>query len=214
MVTRKPLPLEGKPEGSRTPRSCVTLWKTPIGKHIQGGITIPNSTLSTLWLVAALTLCSLQMLLQVLPPQAAPMERTSPRESSNRKHHQQCKCVCVWVNEMNSIRLTQASKQGTLARIKTNRIDKPWIWFKGWFSYSQGTITKSTTSKMWGAYNMDLGSLNYTRKLSQDVFRQYGRVERVRHKRNRRNLFIENKTDARAIDRTVHMISNTVAHEQ
>ena len=103
----------------------------------------------------------------------------------------------MWMNIMNSIRLTQASKQGTLARIKTNRIDKPWIWFKGWFSYSQGTITKSTTSKMWGAYNMDLGSLNYTRKLSQDVFRQYGRVERVRLKRNRRNLFIENKTDAR-----------------
>ena len=53
---------------------------------------------------------------------------------------------------------------------------------------------------------MELGSLNYTRKLSQDVFRQYGRVERVQTNENRRILFIENKTDARAIDRTVHAI--------
>ena len=44
---------------------------------------------------------------------------------------------------------------------------------------------------------MDLGSLNNTRKLSQDVLDNRQRVERVRHKRNRRNLFIENKTDAR-----------------
>ena len=53
---------------------------------------------------------------------------------------------------------------------------------------------------------MDLGSLNYTRKLSQDVLDNRQRVERVRTNENRRNLFIENKTDARAIDRTVHAI--------
>ena len=58
---------------------------------------------------------------------------------------------------------------------------------------------------------MDLGSLNYTRKLSQDVFIQYGRVERVRTNENRRILFIENKIDARrsiarnsAIDYPIH----------
>ena len=61
---------------------------------------------------------------------------------------------------------------------------------------------------------MDLGSLNYTRKLSQDVLDNRQGVERVRTNENRRILFIENKTDARAIDRTVHMNSNTVANEQ
>ena len=44
---------------------------------------------------------------------------------------------------------------------------------------------------------MDLGSLNYTRKLSQDVLDNRQRVERVRTNENRRILFIENKTDAR-----------------
>ena len=53
---------------------------------------------------------------------------------------------------------------------------------------------------------MDLGSLNYIRELSQSNFRQYGRVERVDINENRMILFIENKTDARAIDRTVHAI--------
>ena len=44
---------------------------------------------------------------------------------------------------------------------------------------------------------MDLGSLNYTRKLSQDVLDNRQRVERVKTNENRRILFIENKTDAR-----------------
>ena len=51
---------------------------------------------------------------------------------------------------------------------------------------------------------MDLGSLNYTRKLSQYILDNYRRVERVGTNENRRILFIENKTDARAIDRTIH----------
>ena len=60
---------------------------------------------------------------------------------------------------------------------------------------------------------MDLGSLNYTRKLSQDVLDNRQRVEKVETNENRRILFIENKTDARAIDRTVHAIDRTI-HEQ
>ena len=133
MFTRKPLPLEGKPEGSRTPRSCVTLWKTPIGKHIQGGNSVPNSTLSTYRLVAALTLCSLQMLLQVLPPQAAPIRRTPPRESSNRKQHQLCNDMCVYEWTMNSIRSTQAiHKEQLLELTKPNW--KALKWFKGLFN--------------------------------------------------------------------------------
>ena len=65
---------------------------------------------------------------------------------------------------------------------------------------------------------MDLGSLNYTRKLSQYVLDNYRRVERVQTNENRRILFIENKTDARAIDRhysrsiALFMNSTTVAH--
>ena len=173
MFTRKPLPLEGKSEGSRTPCSCVTLWKTPIGKHVQGGNTVPNSTLSTLWLVAVLTLCSLQMLLQVLSPQAAPIDRPSPCESSNRKHRL-CKCVCEWMKWIQFVWHKQFNKEQLREPNKPN-------WqtlnndFKGWFSYSQGIITKSTTSKLRGTYNMDLGSLNDTRKLSQSVFRQWGK---------------------------------------
>ena len=60
---------------------------------------------------------------------------------------------------------------------------------------------------------MDLGSLNYTRKLSQYVLDNYRRVERVRTNENRRILFIENKTDARAIDRHYSRSIVTV-HEQ
>ena len=186
MVTRKPLPLEGKPEGSRTPRSCVTLWKTPIGKHVQGGNTIPNSTLSTYRLVAALTLCNLQMLLQVLPPQATPIDWTSLCES--------CKCVCEWMKWIQFVWHKQFNREQLLEPNKSNwqtlnNDFKGWFsysllepnksnWqtlnsdFKGWFSYSQGTITKSTTSKTRWTYNMDLGSLNDTRKLSQRIFWQ------------------------------------------
>ena len=60
---------------------------------------------------------------------------------------------------------------------------------------------------------MDLGSLNYTRKLSQYVLDNYRRVERVRTNENRRILFIENKTGARAID---HHYSRSIVtiHEQ
>ena len=44
---------------------------------------------------------------------------------------------------------------------------------------------------------MDLGSLNNTRKLSQDVLDNMQRVGRVFLNENRRILFIEHKTDAR-----------------
>jgi hypothetical protein len=148
--------------------------------------------------VAALTLCSLQMLLQVLPPQAAPIDRPSPRESSNRKHRL-CKCVCEWMKWIQFVWHKQFNKEQLLEPNKSN-------WqtlnndFKGWFSYSQGTITKSTTSKTRGTYNMDLGSLNDTRKLSQSVFRQWGKSW---PKWNQRVLFIENRTGHYAIDRTI-----------
>lgn len=48
------------------------------------------------------------------------IERTSRRESSNRKTPTMQMDVCV--NEMNSIHLTQTNKQGTLARVKQTKL--------------------------------------------------------------------------------------------
>ena len=56
------------------------------------------------------------MLLQVLPPQANPIERTSPRESSNRKHHQQCNDMYVyeWMKWIQFVWHKQVNKEHLL----------------------------------------------------------------------------------------------------
>ena len=123
----------GKTGGEPYPTLLCNTMKNANWQTRTRGNSVPNSTLSTLWLVAALTLCSLQMLLQVLPPQATPIERTPPRESSNRKQHRLCNEVCVWMNIMNSIRLTQAiHKEQLLESTKPNC--KALKWFKGLFN--------------------------------------------------------------------------------
>ena len=112
MVTRKPLPLEGKPEGSRTPCSWVYTMKAKSATHTRGH-SVPNSTLSTYRLVAALTLCSLVYFSS--DTSSSFSDWTSTTWTSNRKNHRLCNwCVCEW-NEFNSINTSKS--QGTFAWI-------------------------------------------------------------------------------------------------
>ena len=68
----EPLPLEENRRGA-VPHALESHYEKPNGKHIQGEKRFQTQTPSTYTLVAVLTLCSFQLLLQVHLPQASPI---------------------------------------------------------------------------------------------------------------------------------------------